>query len=535
MNLRTSRLSPMDLHIQILTYTVPSDQDENAIYTISITYKKKKKWQISRNYKNFEILHKIFLKKYFEIPYLPCRLLLQLREVEKRARAKLMETYLNICIKRQEMLNSLELRLFLKIGKNLGIWLNPPLEVKKVGFEAFPVNVGFFRENKDLFVLTTEKLLNEENSIKKIFSNFSNFFLKNEKKKNKGTIFLLKEKFINNNDYEIKSKIYLENFPSFFIENEKMKIIVIGYKNGNLEIYELKKNNLLEKIFFLENCHNCEINNIKIILSQKIIISSDIQNSLQITEFSKNQKTGFSKKITIFKNLITTFFYVEKRELLFIGDKKGNLHIYKILSKSENYLKLIFTENLKNEEIKNFFLSKNEKYLYISFIKKNIIVYDIGENFNSKPSFVNIWENDFLNKKCFLSQKKKCFITNFENGILCFCDSEKPDNKFYHFLHNGEIFDFFYDEKNKIFFSTGKDFFLRISVFFEDLNLTNFPKKRFLKDFKEDMDFWVFPNCDDFLEKEGVGVERVEERVKVVEGGVDEGSSSSDDDLAGWA
>ena len=525
----------MEFFIQITNYSVPSNEDENAIYTIQITYKNSKTpktWEITRNYKSFENLHKIFIKKYHKTPYLPCRLLLQLREQEKKARAKLMETYLNICIKRQEMLNSLELRLFLKIGENIGIFLNSPVLVKKVFFEIFPVAVFFFREKRELVVLGSETF-EDGKGFKKIFESFSGFFGK--KKSFLGSLFLMREKFKGGNDFRVEGKIDFEVLPTFLTADENTGVISVGFKTGKIELFEIKKNTF-EKIFFFDS-HQTQIKNM-IIIEKNLILSSCAQNSLNINEFSKNTKTGFSKKITILKNLITTFFLIKKRKLLFLGDEKGNMHVYKILPKSENYLKLLFTQNLKQKKIINFFISKNEKYLYVSFSDKTIIVYDVGEDFSNKPSFVNIWENDFLNKKCFLSIFEKCFFNSFKNGIMAFCDSEKPENVFFHFLHDGEIFDFFVCQEKKVIFSVGKDCFLRISLFFELLNVEEFPKKRFVKEFNEDTEFYVLPDCENFVgndkEKEFFVRKKVEKK-EVLEKEDSESSSDEDDDLAGWA
>lgn len=74
---------------------------------------------------DFECLHNLLVLKFDQVPFLPCRVLLALRDEERKERQKLLETYLNICVRHQEILNSLELRLFLDLENRLQVYMNP--------------------------------------------------------------------------------------------------------------------------------------------------------------------------------------------------------------------------------------------------------------------------------------------------------------------------------------------------------------------------------------------------------------------------
>ncbi len=48
------------------------------------------------------------------------------------------------------------------------------------------------------------------------------------------------------------------------------------------------------------------------------------------------------------------------------------------------------TCSLKQIQIKGIELSKKLNYLYVSFKDGSIEIYDLGDNFSSKPMFMNI-------------------------------------------------------------------------------------------------------------------------------------------------
>ena len=82
----------------------------------------------------------------------------------------------------------------------------------------------------------------------------------------------------------------------------------------------------------------------------------------------------------------------------------------------------------------------------------------------------------------------KCFYVNLGNGFLSFCDNEDPNNFYFSYLHYGKIFDFFVYEKDYLVFSVAEDKNLKISVFNKTLNSGEFPKKRKIRNFEENID-----------------------------------------------
>lgn len=75
-------------------------------------------WELQRNYCDFESLHLCLLKKFDNTPYLPCKVVLALSPEERDKRKVYLQTYLRFCAKDPDILNSLEFRLFLDVGKD---------------------------------------------------------------------------------------------------------------------------------------------------------------------------------------------------------------------------------------------------------------------------------------------------------------------------------------------------------------------------------------------------------------------------------
>jgi len=135
MNIRDLALNPASLSVKITNFLVHNNNDVFADYEIEVRYEKEEEdpkiWRLQRGFTEFECLHSLLIKKYDKAPFLPCRVLLPLRTEERKERTRLLETYLNICLKSLEILNSLELRLFLDIEKHLSVYMNPLVCVKE--------------------------------------------------------------------------------------------------------------------------------------------------------------------------------------------------------------------------------------------------------------------------------------------------------------------------------------------------------------------------------------------------------------------
>ena len=528
MNLKNLRLLPTNFSIKIKNFEI--SEKKETIYKIQIFYnteKIKKEWELTRSYKEILKLHNILTKKFDKTPYLPCKIIPELRQVEKEARLKLTETYLNICIRIQELLNSLELRLFFLLEENLKIFLNPLIRLKSFELdELYPINCNFWNYKRKLIVLTSEDYPNSDfQQIKNIFNSVTNFFNKKEKTV-KGCIYILKEIYKNSLNFEIVSHKNLYETPTFMDSNENLEFISVGYKSGKIETYWLKQNNEFEK-FNEFNLHKYPIKNLKCIENSGIIISTCQDNMININDFEDEQ--GFSKNITKLKFKISAFFFLKKKKLLFLGDTNGNMLIYNIKNKTET--NLFFNKKMKDSKINNFCLSKNNKYLFIGFEDCSIEVFDLNDNFNTRPIYVNSWELDFENHQTFMSYKKKCFLVNFGEGFLSFCDNEDPSNFFVEYLHNGKIFDFCLFEKDFLIFTIGADKKLKISLFADKLNTGIFPKNRPIKNFDENIELFVLPNnMYSFNYKRA----EVKEKIKN-ENIIKEEDEDDEDNLIGWA
>ncbi len=128
--------------------------------------------------------------------------------------------------------------------------------------------------------------------------------------------------------------------------------------------------------------------------------------------------------------------YVQKRNILFLGDKQGSLHIYQLTDKKSSRIKLLMTQIIKGVGISCIEISKSHRYLFLGFEDKSLEVYDMGKNFTSKPSFVNVWEFSSVPRGLYFSSDSTSLIFSHHKGLLSFCDSESPKNYFTHFLHD---------------------------------------------------------------------------------------------------
>lgn len=533
MDLKNLRLSPKHFSIKIKNFEIlEKTKEEETIYNIEIIYSTEtvnKNWEITRNYTQILKLHNIITKKFDKAPYLPCKIIPELRKMEKNSRLKLLETYMNICIKIQEILNSLELRLFFSIEENLNIFLNPLIRLKSFELDqSYPINCNFWNFKRTLLVLTSEDDPNSNfQQFKDIFNSVTNFF--NKKEKNvKGCIYILKELYKNSLNFEIvKHKNFYET-PTFMDSNENLEFICVGFKSGKIETYWLKKNNVFEK-FNEFKLHKSSITNLKCIENNGIIISTCLESMININDFEDEH--GFSKNITKLNFKISAFFYLKKKKLLFLGDIYGNMTVYKIKNKNET--EFLFNKKMKDSKIKNFSLTKNDKYLFIGFADSSIEVFDLSDNFKTNPVYINIWELDYENHQIFMSFKKKYFLVNFGEGYLAFCDNEDPSNFFVEYLHKGIIFDFCLFEKDFLIFSVGADKKLKISIFNDKLNSDVFPKNRGIKIFDDNIEFFALPNENDIINyKKKDEKNNLKENVKLIKENVDDDEEES---LIGWS
>lgn len=77
------------------------------------------------------------------------------------------------------------------------------------------------------------------------------------------------------------------------------------------------------------------------------------------------------------------------------------------------------TMMLKSEKIVNLSLNKNSKFLYVSFEEGSIEIYDLGDNFSSKPLFLSIQNFDMKLYQGVLIKSYK-FLFSHDNGFIAF-------------------------------------------------------------------------------------------------------------------
>lgn len=124
MDIKTDNLRPNQLQISITCFEIQFNSDTHTTYFIKVTSQDPQNpqstidWQLKRGYVDFESLHLCLLAKFDKTPYLPCKVVLALRPEEREKRKVYLQTYLRFCAKDPDILNSLEFRLFLDIGRN---------------------------------------------------------------------------------------------------------------------------------------------------------------------------------------------------------------------------------------------------------------------------------------------------------------------------------------------------------------------------------------------------------------------------------
>lgn len=372
-------LSLQNLSMKIGKWEFQGHNSE-PIYILEISYhlgQEMKQWKVERDYDEFQILHTILVQKFNETPYLPLKVSSFLRSEEQKERVKLMEQYLQICLRRTQIFNSLEMRLFLDLEQNLNIFLQPLLIVGDFELDDhYPIKCDFWELKKIFFVLTSSSTPEKSSQIKSFISNI--FY----RPQSQGTLYILKEKLAHVHEYEIKLHQDLQMQPTCMETNEKMEFLAIGFADGSVETYFMNQNLKMSLI--------CKINSAVPITDLKCLSQYAVLIQIQknLLNYSNIQDGNYTYTVSKFQSPITAFLWAENNDLMFLGEQKGSLHIYQY-QKEKNTFQLCITNALRDKEISSLHLSKSNQYLIVVFSEGSIEFYDLGTNFSAKPLFHN--------------------------------------------------------------------------------------------------------------------------------------------------
>ena len=530
MNINTLPLNPNNFKAKIIGYNVPNNTDSNAEYTIEITTNNPKAiiWTVQRHYLEFECLHKLLILKFDRTPYLPCRLLFQLREEEKKDRAKLMETYVNICIKCQEIFNSLEFRLFLDIEPNLNNFVNPAYLIKDICLDDnYPISCSYWPSVQLLFILTSSKVKEDNKGLTKIISGVKGWF-GNKKNTIINTLYVLKETIPKSLNFEVQSKIEFSEVTTVLMSSESMKLVSVGFDTGRIISYWVKEDYQLQK-YLTFDAHKNNVKIAKCLNNQGIILSTSDDNSLMICDLS--DESGYCYEETNFSSAITAMYVYQKKNLLFVGDEKGTMFIYAAKNdKKLKRLQLLLTQALKSCAIVSFAVDAKERYIYIGYKDGSIELHETGHGFEGTPRFINIWELSpslvgikVIGNTIFVAHGK---------GLFTFIDMTGQYGYYSQIFHEGSITDFDVSEASKCIFTIGYDKQIRIYSYNDELYVNKFPQRRGIKSFEVN-DIEQYTKPFGYFDEKITKVEATKEYVKTKHNKETE-IDDEEDEMAGW-
>lgn len=527
MNINTLPLNPENFKAKVIGYNVPKNNDANAEYTIELTTSNPKAliWTVQRHYIEFECLHKLLILKFDRTPYLPCRLLFQLREEEKKERAQLMETYVNICLKCVEILNSLEFRLFLDVEQKLSNYLNPAYLIRDIVLDGnYPIALTFWPSTQLLFVLTSSKAGSDGKGWSKLIGGVKGWF-GGKQERVFDSLYILKETIPKSFNFEVKAKLDFDEPATVLTSSETMKLISVGFATGRVVSYWVKENYKLEK-YLTFDAHKSSVKLIECLNNQGVMLSTSIDNSLMICDLS--DESGYCYEETNFLVPTSAIHVYQKKNLVFIGDEKGTMHIYTAKNdKKLKRLQLLLSQTLKPVGIVSFGVDSKERYIFVGYRDGSVELYETGTGFEGMPRFLNIFELSPSLAK--IRVMGSVIFAAHGKGLFSFVDWTGQYGYYSQIFHDGPIVDMDVYEAGKSIFTIGQDKQLRIYSYNDDLYVAKFPEKRGIKSFEmNDIEQYTKPfgYFDNNLSK-------VEPRKEVVKPKQME-DDNDDDEMAGW-
>ena len=539
MNIRDLALNPASLSVKITNFLVHNNNDVFADYEIEVRYEKEEEdpkiWRLQRGFTEFECLHSLLIKKYDKAPFLPCRVLLPLRTEERKERTRLLETYLNICLKSLEILNSLELRLFLDIEKHLSVYMNPLVCVKERALdELIPIAMDFWPSSRLLFVTTSADPNPDASALQKVFSTFKGMFVK--KQQSCGKVYVMRERVKKALDFEVSQfEEYSDAYPLAMDTSESLSMISIGLSTGRIYVYHIDKMLKLSK-FAVYDGHKMLIRSLCSLEGPGLLISTSEDKSMLANDLSDEH--GYFHEESSFLHPASCLMFVKKLGVLFVGDTAGNMHIYKL---SNDYkgrkFNLLLTRNISNSKITSFATDAKETFIFVSYANGIVDVLETGQSFQNVPRLVAQWKLGDNVAKIYLSNKTRTFIAIHNKGLMSFCDVQNPLNYYTQIMHTERIVDMVVVEQDRMIITVGEDKRLKFSIYEERLFSDKFPEKQRIKEFIQDQIVnYIVPENNPINDVKQPAEAKIAEQRKPVQQAPPpkNPADDSDEDMVGW-
>ena len=466
-----------------------------------------------------------------------------LNEHEKSEKGLMMETYVNICVKSYEILNSLEFRLFLELEMNLQIYMNPPNLLYYDKLNDFnPISVKFIPSTRIVFILTSDYDPTGKFSLKKIFGGISNFW--GSSKQLTGNLYLLKEKINKSLQFETKACFdFQEDTPTVMEIVESSMNIYIGFSSGVIGAYKIEKMSQMVQLSKYD-CHKQPVKLLTSLCQEGLLLSTSDDRALMVNDL--NSIHGFYQEETNFLYPLSCMNWNQKYGILFLGDISGRMHIYKQGNEFRGKkFTLVYTEKLFEDKITSIATDNNERYIFVCYYKGLVEIYETGKGFQSTPSLIkNFKIGDSINSMQFLNKSKTLIFSN-DKGCLLFCDFVDSNNFFVHLLHKDVVLSYSIAEDERLIITGSKDKYSSISFYDEKLFNSKISENRKIIRWKTvDIEDYFFP--DNFVkrrmkrETENLPNQRITEK-KETEGKSNDPElkevktiNREDDDLIGW-
>jgi hypothetical protein len=543
MNIRDLGIDPAHFSVKITNFLVHNNNDVFADYEIEVRYEveeqEAKVWHLQRGFTEFECLHGLLIKKYDKAPFLPCRVILPLRNEERKERVKLLETYLSICVKAHEILNSLELRLFLEIEKHSGIFVNPLICVKEIQIDEFtPVAHSFWPSNRLIIIATSINPNVDSTTIQKVFSTFKGLFGRSQKLY--GRLQIMREKVNRGLNFEVFSSEEFADFaPLCMSASETLSMVSVGFENGKIINYHVDKALRLTKFTIFES-HKQPVRCLCSLDSAGLLMSSAEDKSMTANDLSDEH--GYFHEESNFLYPASAFMFVQKLSILFVGDTNGNMHIYKFSNEFKGRrFNLLLTRNISDSKITSFATDSKETFIFVSFADGIVQALQTGPSFEGMPKLVASWNFSECVSKIYYSNKTKTFIAIHGNGLVSFCDILNPPNFYTQILHNLRITDFTINEAERTLITISEDKRLKLYVYEENLFSDKFPEKDRIKEFDQSQianfivpDSLTFEESKQTIPFKATDTPKIEEKAGVRKMSNSGSEEDDNDDMIGW-
>lgn len=539
MNIRDLALNPTSLSVKIINFLVHNNNDVFADYEIEVRHEKEedqKVWRLQRGFTEFECLHSLLIKKYDKAPFLPCRVLLPLRAEERKERTKLLETYLNICVKTLEILNSLELRLFLEIEKHLCVYINPLVCVKERALDdLIPIAMDFWQTSRLMFITTSADPNPDASALQKVFSSFKGIFGK--KQQSCGRIYVMRERIKKALDFEVSQfEEFSDAYPMAMDTSESLSMVSVGLSTGRIYVYHIDKMLKLTK-FAAYDGHKMLIRSLCSLEGSGLLMSAAEDKSMLSNDLSDEH--GYFHEESSFLHPASCLMFVKKLGVLFVGDIAGNMHIYKL---SNDYkgrkFNLLLTRNISNSKITSFATDSKETFIFVSYANGIVDVLETGQSFQNVPRLVAQWKLGDNVAKIYLSNKTKSFIAIHNKGLMSFCDVQNPSNFYTQIMHTERIADMVVVEQDRMIITVGEDKRLKFFVYEEKLFSDKFPEKQRIKEFIQDeIVSYIVPENHLIEDTKKPAEAKVIEQKKPIQQArptKNTADDSDDEDMVGW-